>query len=199
MNNIRVIGLTGGIGSGKSTVADMFAEIGVPVLDLDAVGHALLDEPRVQTALLVTFGASIQNKQGAIDRRALAAQAFANPQQTKALNAIMHPEILRREQAWITKQSVPYVMIEASVLLESGGVDRMDGLIVVIANEKLRKLRVLSRGKQNEAMFERIKQRQCEDAMRYKYADHILKNEGTLESLNKQVLSLSQELYRAPK
>jgi len=188
------IGLTGGIGSGKTTVARMFTHLGVPVLDLDCVGRALLDEKRIQRALVNTFGRDIQDHQGGIDRQSLARLVFSDPQRTAALNAMMHPEILCREQVWLAEQTAPYAIVEASVLLESGGVARMDGVIVVLANEALRKERVLSRGKQDEIMFEAIKQRQCDDVVRRKHADYIVKNEGSLASLNKQVLLLSQQL-----
>lgn len=190
----RVIALTGGIGSGKSTVAKMFADMAVPVLDLDAVGRELLDSPKVQSALLDTFGSDIQNKQGDIDRSLLAKRAFCDAAQTVRLNAILHPEIVAFEQQWLKVQNAPYAIVEASVLLESGGESRMDGLIVVLANQALRKKRVLTRGKQDEVMFNQIVARQCDDAMRRKHADYILHNDGSLESLQQQVMQLSEQL-----
>jgi len=192
----RAIALTGGIGSGKCTVATMFAEMEVPVLDLDAVGRELLDKPKVQAALLLAFGTNIQEPLGHINRKALAARAFCNVEQTARLNAILHPEIVAYEQQWIKNQKVPYAIIEASVLLESGGAPRMDGVIAVLANESLRRKRVLVRGKQDEAMFEKIIERQCDDKMRHQHADYILQNDGSLESLQQQVMQLSEQLTR---
>jgi len=112
------------------------------------------------------------------------------------LNAILHPEIVAYEQQWLKKQSAPYAMIEASVLLESGGASRMDGVIVVLANKTLRKERVLARGKQDEAMFDKIIERQCDDNTRRKHADYILQNDGSLESLQQQVMQLSEKFMK---
>jgi len=192
----RAIGLTGGIGSGKSTVAMMFADMGVPVLDLDVVGRALLDSPQVQFALIDTFGVNIQHAQGDIDRKALAARAFCNDEQAARLNAILHPEIVAYEQQWLKKQRASYAMIEASVLLESGGASRMDGVIVVLTNQTLRKERVLARGHQDEAMFDKIIERQCDDNTRRKHADYILQNDGSLEFLQQQVMQLSEKFMK---
>jgi len=190
----RAIALTGGIGSGKSTVAKMFSDMEIPVLDLDAVGRDLLDSSKVQAALIHIFGAEIQAAQGHIDRKALAVQAFCNDEQTMRLNAILHPEIAAYEKQWLKNQSAPYAIIEASVLLESGGASRMDGVIVVLANQALRKARVLARGKQDETMFKKIIERQCSDDVRREFADYILHNDGSLQSLQKQVMQLMKEL-----
>jgi len=197
-NMTRAIALTGGIGSGKSTVAKMFADMEIPVLDLDAVGRELLDSPKVQAALMRTFGSDIQASQGHIDRKTLAARAFCNAEQTARLNAVLHPEIVLYEQQWLKNQNAPYAIIEASVILESSGVSRMDGLIVVLANQVLRKKRVLARGKQNETMFKKIVERQCDDNIRYKHADYILQNDGSLQSLQQQVVQLSEQLSKEP-
>ncbi len=194
--NTRAIALTGGIGSGKSTVAKMFADMGVPVLDLDVVGRDMLASPTVQSALLDTFGSGIQNEQGGIDRKLLATQAFCDAKQTARLNAILHPEIVAFEQQWLKQQHAPYAIIEASVVLESGGISRMDALIVVLADKTLRKKRVLTRGKQDEAMFKQIIERQCDDDMRRKYANYILHNDSSLESLQQQVIQLSEQLMK---
>jgi len=192
----RAIALTGGIGSGKSTVAKMFADIGVPVLDLDAVGRELLESATIQSALVNDFGSDIQDEQGGIDRKLLAARAFSDVKQTARLNAILHPEIVAYEQQWLKEQRAPYAIIEASVLLESGGASRMDGVIVVLANQTLRKERVLARGKQDEAMFDKIIERQCDDNTRRKHADYILQNDGSLESLQQQVMQLSEKFTK---
>ncbi|MBL4760650.1 MAG: dephospho-CoA kinase [Mariprofundaceae bacterium] len=192
----RAIALTGGIGSGKSTVAKMFSDMEIPVLDLDAVGRDLLDSSKVQAALIHIFGAEIQAAQGHIDRKALAVQAFCNDEQTMRLNAILHPEIAAYEKQWLKNQSAPYAIIEASVLLESGGASRMDGVIVVLANQALRESRVLTRGKQDEAMFNQIIERQCDDNMRHQHADYILHNDGSLQALQQQVMQLSEQLMK---
>jgi len=192
----KALALTGGIGSGKSTVAGMFAALGVPSLDLDAVGKRLLDEPHVQVALQSAFGEDVVDSQGRVQRQTLAARAFDNANKTSQLNAILHPEITAYERQWLTKQATPYAIIEASVLLESGGLGRMDGLIVVLAEQALRQARVLARGQQDEVMFERIVARQCDDTLRRQHADYILQNDASLESLQQQVMQLYGQLAK---
>jgi len=192
----KALALTGGIGSGKSTVSTMFAELGVPILDLDVVGRRLLDDKHIQASLQRAFGEDVIDAQGCMNRQILADRAFNDASQTARLNAILHPEIIAYEQQWLKNKQAPYAMIEASVLLESGGVARMDGLIVVLANQALRKTRVLARGQQDVVVFEKIIARQCNDAMRRKHADYILQNNGSLESLQQQVIQLSEQLMR---
>jgi len=180
-------GLTGGIGSGKSTVASLFAKYGIPILDLDKVGHVILEQDiDVQQQLIHAFGKQIQPNEG-IDRQALAHAAFTSQQNTLQLNNIMHPAIQSYEQQWRLKQTAPIAVIEASVLIESGGVDRMQGLIVVMADIKLREQRVILRGKQSLSQFKVIVQQQCSDEQRRTSATYIIDNNSDIINLELQV------------
>ncbi len=190
---MKAIGLTGGIGSGKSTVASMFAQRGIPVLDLDQVGKIFLKNKCVQDDLCAAFGDTVV-KQGVVQSTKLAAIAFADDESTKRLNAILHPHIYAYEQQWLAEQTGDYAMVEASVLIESGGVERMDALVVVMADEAVRKARVLARGKQDESMFERIVKRQCDDDTRLLMANYLLDNDGDMKALEQQVVLLSKQL-----
>ncbi len=192
----KFYGLTGGIGAGKSTVAKLFTDLNVPTLDLDRVGRTLLNKPDIQKYLVETFGKTIL-KNNSIDRKELGAIAFQSKASTQKLNAIMHPAIVQAEMKWRDKQTAPYAIIEASVLVESGDIERMDGLIVVIADIEVRKQRVLERGKQSELQIEHIIQRQCHDKQRLYYADYILDNHADLQQLSAQVKALHQQLLRA--
>jgi len=193
------IGLTGGIGSGKSTVAAMFAGLGVPVLDLDKVGHAAVAPGSAGLAQLVkTFGCDILNPDASLNRKKLAQRCFSNAEQTRQLNAIMHPLIWQAEASWLQQQQADYVLIEASVLLESGAVARMDAVIVVLADVAVRCQRVLARGERSEAEFYAIVDRQVSDAERRQAADYIIDNTGSLAALRQQVLkthALLQKCY----
>jgi len=189
----RIIALTGGIGSGKSTVAKMLADVSVPVLDLDRVGHDCLHETSVKDALLMQFGADILDEHQHVQRAKLAAKAFAHSQATQQLNQILHPAILQQEQLWIKQQSAPYVIIEASALLESKGESRMDAVAVVLADVELRRKRVLQRGRQDAAAFERILNIQCDDEWRRAKADYILENSRDKTALLTQVMALHQQ------
>ncbi|MDX8381486.1 MAG: dephospho-CoA kinase [Ghiorsea sp.] len=183
----RFFGLTGGIGSGKSTVAALFAKHGVPTLDLDKVGHLMLEQDiQVQQQLIQTFGKQIKTPQG-INRKALAQAAFQNPENTTQLNNIMHPAIVAYEQQWQLNQTAPIAVIEASVLIESGDVGRMQDLIVVMADMKVREQRVLQRGQQTLDQFKAIKQRQCSDEQRRASATYIIENNTDIKNLEQQV------------
>lgn len=189
------VGLTGGIGSGKSTVAKMFAELGIAVLDLDRVGHLVVaDEAQVKQELVEVFGVDIVDGEGAIDRKMLAGKAFASAETTAALNAIVHPAIRAREQLWLSAQKGPYVIIEASVLIESGGAGRMDRVIVILADREIRKRRALARGDVSEQRFEQIVARQCDDATRIGHADAVIRNDGDFAELRLQVERIHSNL-----
>jgi len=192
---VRCIGLTGGIGSGKSTVASMFSELGVPVLDLDQLGNAVTEPGSEGLKHLVqVFGAWILHADGSLHRKALADHCFADADRTALLNSIVHPLIWQREAEWLGWQHCKYALIEASVLLESGGASRMDQVVVVLTDESIRLQRVLKRGRHDAAQFRQIIARQCDDATRHRLADYLIDNNGDLMSLRKQVRRLHEQL-----
>lgn len=189
------IGLTGGIGSGKSTVAGMFSELGVPVLDLDRVGRKLThSDTKCLQQLVAVFGEDILQPDGSLDRRALARRCFADAGETEKLNAVMHPLIRQEEDRWVNAQQTDYVIIEASVLIESGGAERMDAVIVVLADEELRLQRVLTRGDRSAEEFRAIVARQCGDGERRQVADYVIENSGGLIQLREGVHTVHQLL-----
>ncbi len=193
-----MVGLTGGIGSGKSAVAAMLAELGVPVLDLDAVGHAvLMTHAGVRQALVDAFGAEVLQPDGSPDRGRLGQVALASEAGSRRLGTIVHPHIWREAEAWVVCQRAPYVVIEASVLIESGATGRVDYLVAVLADMEARRRRTVARQRQSDADFERIVARQCHDADRRRLADRILANDGDMASLGREVASLHAELTAA--
>ncbi|MDQ6972929.1 MAG: dephospho-CoA kinase [Mariprofundaceae bacterium] len=191
---MKSIGLTGGIGSGKSTLAGMLAGLGVPVLDLDAVGRVLHRDADCLQELLRAFGKGILDEAGVLDRRALAALCFADAKKTQTLNAIMHPRIRQAEQVWLAGQQAAYVLIEASVLIESGGAARMDAVVVVLADEAVRRQRVLTSRGMDQAGFDAVLARQCCDAERRKAADFVIENNADLAALHQSAASLHRQL-----
>jgi len=189
----KFFGLTGGIGSGKSTLANIFKQHGIPMLDLDQVGHIILKENKdVQSELIQAFGEHILSQQH-IDKKRLAQVAFASKQATQTLNSIMHPRIQAYEETWRHKQHTALAIIEASVLIESDGVSRMNALLVVLCDEALRWQRVKQRGNQSKERFEQIIQQQCSDEERIKHADYIFNNNGRLEHLEQQAMTFLQQ------
>ncbi len=165
----------------------------VPVLDLDRVGHQVLrEDAQVRQRLVDAFGSSMLDREGMVDRGRLAALAFGQAESLQRLNAIMHPAIRQREADWRARQRAPFVVIEASVLIESGQHARMDAVIVVLADLSLRRQRVLARGRQDASAFARIVERQCDDATRRRVADYLLYNQDSLDKLARA----QRRLYR---
>ena len=198
---MKFYGLTGGIGAGKSTVASIFKTFDVPVLDLDKVGHKLLDEDKtLQQQLIQAFGDDILVN-GSIDRKKLADQAFQSEKHTQQLNQIMHPAIVEFEKQWrksITATSKSaFAIIEASVLIESGGVSRMDGLIVVLANKHIRQQRVAKRQNYHALTFDKIVNQQTNDEVRKQLADTIIVNNKDLPYLKEVVFHLHNTLLQS--
>lgn len=172
----------------------MFVELGVPVLDLDRVGHQVtLPGSEGLAALVKQFGKAILDGDS-LNRIRLAEICFASEEKTLLLNRIVHPLIWQQADVWKHQQKTPYVVIEASVLIESGGSDRVDSTIVVMSDMQSRKSRVLKRGNMSEEMFDAVVARQCDDETRLNYADHLIKNDRDIETLNLEVGALHRKL-----
>lgn len=195
--SIPAVGLTGGIGSGKSTASAMFAELGVPVLDLDGVGHDLTAPGNpILDELAEAFGVDTLKPDGTLDRAYLAEYCFADAVRTRRLNEIMHPRIWAEEQRWLKGQQAPYALIEASVLIESNGVARMDAVVVILAGLEVRRQRVLAKEGIKAAMFDAVVARQCDDEKRSDAADFIIRNDSDLTSLQRQVRQVHGRLLK---
>ena len=136
-----VIGLLGGVAAGKSAVAARFAELGCAVVDADRIAHELLREPEVRQAIRDRFGEGVFDASGEVDRRLLAAQAFAGREGLEALEAVVHPETCRRVEQAVAearRKPVPAVILDAPLILEKG-LDRLcDHLVYISAPEQIR-------------------------------------------------------------
>ena len=196
----RVIGLTGGIASGKSTVADLLAERGVPVIDADQIarevvrpGQPALDE------IVATFGRAVLGPDGSLDRKALGRVIFADPQARHRLNTITHPRIAeetRRRIARLAEQGVPLVIYEAALIVENGLQAGLDGLIVVAVDESTQLARLCTRdGLTVEEAHARLAA-QAPLAEKVAAATWVIDNRGTLESTRAQVDDLCRALRR---
>ncbi|MBF0281885.1 MAG: dephospho-CoA kinase [Zetaproteobacteria bacterium] len=190
-----LLAVTGGIGSGKSTVSHYFAERQLPVLDLDQVGHLLLTEEDVKLALYLQFGADICANDGAIDRGKLAARCFLDSAAMATLNGVMHPKIWQYVLQWMDAQpNEKILVIEASVLIEAGFASRVDGVLVVMADRAIRQQRVALRDCCSEERFHQITAMQCSDASRRAVADWVIENNHDLLSLRTKIEAVYNEL-----
>ncbi len=189
------IGLTGGIGSGKSTVAKFLAELGAPVLDADQVGHAIYQPggPAYQE-MIDAFGREILAPDGAIDRKKLGPIVFGDPAALKRLNAIVHPKMFARMREMVAAMRAngerKPIVIEAAILIEANWQALFDEIwLVAAAKERVIERVERDRGMKPEQTEARIRA-QLSDDERRRHASIIVVNDGTLEQLRARVAEL---------
>ena len=186
------VGLTGGIGSGKSTVARVFGVLGIPVFNADDESKRLLQEDEgAKSAVIAAFGGRIYPG-GELDRAALASVVFNDPEAMAKLNAIAHPAVRKELGQWVDRQRSPYVLVEAALLVDTGWYRSMDHLMVVSAPEAERVKRVMARdGATEEQVMARMRN-QVGEEQRMAVADSIVRNDGH-ELVIPQVLALHEQ------
>jgi dephospho-CoA kinase len=186
-----VIGITGGVASGKSAVAALFAALGARVIDADALAREALEEPDVRNALALAFGPGILGADGKVDRRALAEAAFGPPPRTGELNRIVHPSVRRRMQAAARAGRGPAVF-DAPLLLEAGMEADCDLVVFVDAPETVRRERARARG-WTEEEWRRREACQVPVAEKRRRAGAVVDDGGPLERTREQVEALARE------
>lgn len=200
------VGLTGGIASGKSVVAEMFARLGAHVIQADVIAHELMQpgEP-VYAEVIRHFGSGILNQDGSISRPKLAELAFGadkNPSRVDELNRIVHPAVIERQDRWMEtigrNQPDAVTIVEAALILEAGAADRFDRLVVVTCKPEQRIERWMRRVNvdQQTATSEvtRRMAAQLPDEDKIKKADYVIDNCGSLDETERQVRSVLTEL-----
>ena len=192
-----VVGLTGGIGSGKSAVANAFAAAGIDVTDTDALAHALTAPgERGYHAVLAEFGADLRQADGTIDRAALRRRVFADSAARARLEAILHPLIRAAAQNEVAAWTSPYGVLVVPLLLERGGLSGVDRVLVVDCPEDEQVRRVVARSGLAEAEVRAIMATQLSRRDRLARADDTLDNTGPLSAIVPQVSALDLR-YRA--
>lgn len=195
-----IVGLTGGIGSGKSAAADRFAALGAAVVDTDAIAHELTGPSgAAMPAIAQAFGSGVVRPDGALDRAAMRAIVFADPTQRHRLESILHPMIRclsdERVQAALAG-GAPYAVLVVPLLVESGTYrERVHRVAVVDCSEATQVSRVMSRNGMSEPEVLRILAAQATRAERLAIADDVIDNEGDLAHLERQVAILDAK-YR---
>lgn len=193
-----VVGLTGGIGSGKSAVAEAFARVGAPVVDTDAIAHELSAAGAPgQRAVAAAFGPSAVADDGSLDRGWLREQAFANPQFRAKLEALLHPLIRDEADRRVATWRAPYGLLVVPLLLEKGGAkSRVDRVLVVDCPEETQIARVMARSGLAADQVRAIMAAQLPRAARLAQADDILDNSGAWEAILPQVAELDRRYRR---
>ncbi|WP_294440276.1 dephospho-CoA kinase [uncultured Slackia sp.] len=191
--------LIGGIGSGKSTISSMFAQLGAGIISLDTIGHYVLTMPEVKFDLARTFGAGIFDEKGEVVRPRLAQAAFDTPEHTEWLNGITHPAIMKECRRRIKELSQIHPVVLAEVT--SGEISHKtlpwaDVIVAVSAPEDMRIARAVERGEQTEADVKARIALQLTDEEREAVADYVIHNDGSLESTQAQVQEVWQALTR---
>jgi dephospho-CoA kinase len=188
-------GLTGGLASGKSTIARIFASLGCITIDADQIVARLYQPGEAgHEALVRTYGTGILLPDGTIDRRKLADVAFATDESAKALNALIHPLVIAEQARMMEEVREGIVVVEATLLIESGGKDRYDRIVIVDVDPETQLARAMARGMSRDDAERRIAH-QLPRAERLRYADYVIDNSGDLraaEAETKRVFALLQ-------
>ena len=193
-----IVGLTGGIGSGKSTVADCFARLGVPVIDTDAIARELTaPDGAALVPIHAAFGDAVMRADGTLDRAALRRQVFADDAARLQLEAILHPRIRRAVEARLATMDAPYVLVVIPLLVETGAYrDLLDRVLVVDCPEVMQIERVMARSGLTHGEVTAILAAQAGRAERLAAADDVIVNTGPPEALGVEVAALNGR-YRA--
>lgn len=186
------IGITGGIGSGKSTVAELFLVLGIPVFDADREAKRIMDtDPELRSSIISLFGAATY-PHGKLDRKYLADIVFKDPFKLEELNALVHPVTIAAAEKWSEAQTSPYNVKEAALFFESGSAIGIDYMIGVYAPKHLRIKRVMDRdGVSREEVINRMN-RQIEEELKMRLCDFVLMNDDH-HLLIPQVLKLHEQ------
>lgn len=194
------VGLTGGLASGKSTVAEFLAGLGCRVVDADDIVEALYEPGEAgYDAILQEYGSTVLRADGSIDRVRLAAIAFATPEATGRLNALIHPLVLAREARMMTEERERAVdgpsifVVEATLLLESGGRERYDRIVVVDVPLEVQLERAVGRGMDRHDARRRI-ERQMSREERLAAADYVIDNSGDEAALERAARAVYERL-----
>src|SRR5687767_1748281 len=195
---MRIIGLTGSIGMGKSTTMQLFAEQGVPVYDADAAVHAVYSgeaAPVVEAAFPGTTA------DGKVNRQKLSARVLGNPEALKKLEQIVHPMLGAHRQKFMAdaeRTGAPIVVMDVPLLFETGGEKRVDAVVVVSAPAELQRARVLARENMTQEKLDAILARQTPDAEKRRRADFVVDTSSGLEPVRARIRDILAEVAKMP-
>ena len=191
---MKVIGVTGGIGSGKTTVCKIFELLGIPVFYADAEAKKLYDDATIKSKVVKLFGKKIIGKDRKVNKMKLASIVFNDKSSLARINSLIHPAVKKKFHQWKNRQKgVKYVIEEAAIMIESGVYKEVDYLISINSPKLLKINRVIESYKLNIHEVKKRIQEQISDKKREKYADIIIVNDGKY-SLIEQVLRIHEKL-----
>lgn len=190
-----IVGLTGGIGSGKTTVARMFKALGIPIYIADEEAKKLMLRSKIiKRKLIALFGEDAYTNEG-LNRSYLSQIIFNDKTALEQMNAVVHPRVAKHFEKWVLKQKVPYVIKEVAILFENGGYKFCDFIITVTAPKNHRISRVVNRDETTKSRIEAIMENQWEDEKRIELSDFIVENTD-LEKTKLQVLEIHNQILK---
>ncbi|RLA02936.1 MAG: dephospho-CoA kinase [Gammaproteobacteria bacterium] len=188
-----VVGLTGGIGSGKTTVANGFSKLGVPVIDADQLAHELVEPGQIALdEIISTFGPEALTTDGRLDRNYMRQQIFSDPVRKSRLEAILHPKIRQHIRALLSDIRAPYCILVIPLLLETRQTDLVDRILVIDSPEKEQLIRVAARDRLSDNAIMAIMASQADRNTRLAAADDIIVNDQDITALTCHI----QELHK---
>ncbi|WP_216859646.1 dephospho-CoA kinase [Polynucleobacter sp. UB-Tiil-W10] len=202
--HVPFVGLTGGIGSGKTAVSDLLAQLGAGIIDTDLIAHQITAPNGAAIPLIQErFGPEFIDSSGALDRTKMRSLVFADPEARKALETITHPLIREetiRQAMELINAKVPYLVFVVPLLIESGNwLSLLDDLVVVDCPEEVQIERVMHRSKLPRNEVERILKAQANRQERIAHANVVIENQGSLADLQARVLELHQKILQNQK
>lgn len=191
MRPALVIGITGGIGSGKTTVADLFAALGVPVIDADELARqVVMPGQAAYEAIVEQFGNAILMESGELDRRRLREHAFSDPAVRIRLEEIVHPRVYDEVEKQLEKLETPYAIVVVPLLIESGGQQLVDRVLVVDTSQETQIERTTRRDGTTRETIKKMMAAQLERGARLSKADDVIENDSTVQALKDTVAKL---------
>jgi dephospho-CoA kinase len=195
-----LIGVIGGIASGKSTVAAEFGKLGCAVIDADAIAHESLREAPVREEVVRLFGPGVVNSRGEVDRRRLASVAFADERRLSALNHVIHPHVLQRTEELIAQYNkesdIPAIVLDMPLLIEVGWADRCDRVIFVACDRARRAERARRKGLLDEMDIEIRENSQISLDKKAELADNIIDNNSDFSTLVRQIQDIFSDIIK---
>ena len=194
-----LVGLTGGMGSGKSLVARMFKDLGAHLIDADGLCRSLVEPDNPAWKEIVTrFGQGVLNEDKTLNRKKMAEMVFSDPENKKVLEGILHPKVFLEEKRIYEKirekENDALILVDSPLLIESGNYSKMDKVIVIASDEDIRLKRILDKGSFSIGDVKKRIKSQMGLKEKLKYADYILENNSSIDELRRNVKNLYQDL-----
>jgi dephospho-CoA kinase len=191
------IGLTGGIGSGKSTVAKIFETLGIPVYYADDASKMMMNENEELKAQVIKLFGEQSYTEGKLNRSYISSIVFSNPEKLALLNSVVHPATIKDAEDWMKKQQAPYAIKEAALIFESGSQENLDRVIGVYAPAALRIQRVMQRDKASREEIISRMNKQIDEEIKMRLCDCVIVNDEQ-QLLIPQVMKIHNELLQLP-